>query len=135
MLGLASNAKKRGDRGAAIEWARQAFETARGQATRLQWGGSYLAYLIELAPRDAARSEAVAQAVIAELDQSPDAFFARNRSVLERMHGRLLKWNQDGRNDAVLARLRERLGSTCARLSAEESDRASCDGLFARVRA
>lgn len=135
MLGLASNAKKRGDRGAAIEWARQAYETARGQATRLQWGGSYLAYLIELAPGDAARIEAAAQAVIAELDQSPDAFFARNRSVLQRMHDRLLKWNHDGRNDAVLVRLRERLGSICARVSPEESERASCDGLFARVRA
>ncbi|TAK46535.1 MAG: thioredoxin family protein [Betaproteobacteria bacterium] len=133
MLGLASNAKKRGDAAAAIDWARQAFETAQGQATRVQWGGSYVAYLIELAPADAARIESAAQRVIAELDQAPDAFFARNRSVLERMHGRLAKWNRDGRNDAVLARLRQRLGATCGKLPAGDADRTACETLFARA--
>ncbi len=135
MLGLASNARKRGDAAAAIDWARQAFETAQGPATRVQWGGSYLAYLIELAPADAARIEFAAQRVLAELDQAPDAFFARNRSVLERMHGRLARWNRDGRNDAVLARLRQRLDATCGKLPAGDADRAACEALFTRVKA
>lgn len=132
MLGLASNAKKRRDAAAAIDWARQAFETAKGQATRVQWGGSYVAYLIDLAPEDAARIESAAQLVIAELAASPDTFFARNRRVLERMSGRLTGWDRDGRNDAVLARLRERLGATCGKLPAGDPDRVSCDGLFTR---
>jgi len=133
MLGLASNANKRGDAAAAIDWARQAFEAAKGPATRVQWGGSYVAYLVDLAPADAARIEAAAQLVIAELDVSPDAFFARNRSVLERMNGRLAKWNSNGHNDAVLARLRERLGVTCGKLPAGDPDRASCEALFTRA--
>jgi thioredoxin-related protein len=133
MLGLAANAKKRGDTAAAIDWARQAFEAAKGPATRVQWGGSYVAYLVDLAPADAARIEAAAQLVIAELGVSPDAFFARNRSVLERMSGRLAKWNRDGDNDAVLARLRERLGATCGKLPAGDPERASCEALFTRT--
>src|SRR5690606_17283344 len=69
MLGLASNARKRGTpegRRAAIEWARRAYEAARGPATRLQWGNSYVGYLVELAPGDAARIEEAATAVVGE---------------------------------------------------------------------
>lgn len=135
MLGLASNAKKRGDRAAAIDWARQAFEAAKGPATRVQWGGSYVAYLIDLAPAEAARIERAAQLVITELDASPDTYFARNRRVLERMSSRLAKWNHEGRNDAVLARLRERLSATCGKLPAGDPDRASCEALFTSANA
>ena len=54
MSGLASNARKRGtpeSKVAAIEWARQAYETSKGPATRLQWGGAYVNYLLELYAR------------------------------------------------------------------------------------
>ncbi len=43
MSGLADNAKKRGDKTAAIDWYAQAFEGSVGPATRLQWGAATLA--------------------------------------------------------------------------------------------
>ncbi len=60
MLALASNAKKRktpAGNAAAIDWARQGYETSVGPATRLEWGGSYVRYLVDLAPDDAAQIE------------------------------------------------------------------------------
>jgi thiol-disulfide isomerase/thioredoxin len=133
MLGLASNARKRGTpeaKIAAINWAQQAYETATGPATRLQWGGAYVNYLLELAPADSARIEAAAASVIGEAAKSPDAFSARSRSSLVRMSGRLQKWNKDGKHDAVIARLHEQLAPACAADGLSADDRAACSALF-----
>lgn len=129
MLGLASNARRKGDKAGAIDWARQAYETAQGPATRLQWGTSYLGYLVDFAPDDAARIEKTALAVLAEVP-AEDAFSGRNRSGLNRISTRLVKWNADGKHDAVLARVREQVAPTCARLPAGTPDRQACDRLF-----
>jgi hypothetical protein len=137
MLGLASNARKRGTpegNAAAIDWARQAYETSKGPATRLQWGGSYIGYLLELAPGDVARIDAATSAVVGEFVSAPNAsdlFFARNRGTLNRMSGRLAKWNKDGAHDALLARLRAQIAPVCGQLPAGDAERSACDALFA----
>jgi thioredoxin-like negative regulator of GroEL len=133
MLGLAANARQRGDAAGAIAWARRAFEAARGHATRLQWGGRYVAYLVDLAPEASARIESAARQVLAEAAASPDAFFARNRRVLERLHRKLAEWNRDGRHGRVLERLRARMHATCGRLPAADADRTACDRLFSQA--
>jgi hypothetical protein len=133
MLGLASNAKKRGTEAgnaAAIEWARQAYETAKGPATRLQWGGSYVNYLLDLAPKDAAAIEKATASVLAELEPRPGAFSGRSQFSLERMSGRLVKWNKDGSQDAVLKRLNGQLAPVCAKAATDAVDRRTCEGLF-----
>ena len=48
MSGLASNAKRRGDKAEALHWYREAYEKSEGPATRLQWGASYLNALVDL---------------------------------------------------------------------------------------
>jgi thioredoxin-related protein len=131
MLGLASNAKRRGDKAAAIDWARQAYETAQGPATRLQWGSSYLGYLVDFAPEDAARIEKTALAVIAEV-AADDAFFGRNRATLTRISTRLAKWSAEGKHDEALARLRAQVAPVCTKLPAGDADRKACDALFVR---
>jgi thioredoxin-like negative regulator of GroEL len=133
MLGLASNAKKRGTpagNAAAIDWARQAYESAKGPATRLQWGGSYVNYLLELAPQDSAQIEKATASVIGELEPRPGTFSGRSQIVLERLSGRLVKWNQDGRHDAVLKRLNAKLVPTCAAAAPDSADRRACEALF-----
>jgi hypothetical protein len=133
MLGLASNARKRGtDAGnaAAIDWARQAYETSKGPATRIQWGGSYVNYLLELAPKDAAGIEKATASVIGELQPRPGAFSGRSQYSLERMSGRLAKWNKDGSQDAMLKRLNSQLAPICTSAAAEGADRRACESLF-----
>jgi len=137
MLGLASNARKRGtpeSKAAAIDWARQAYETSKGPATRLQWGGAYVNYLLDLAPTDAQRIEAASLSVVGEAVQAPDAFSARSRSSLVRMSGRMQKWNKDGRHDAILAALHDKMAPACGAESLSDADRAACRDLFAAPR-
>lgn len=130
MSGLASNAKKRGDKAAALGWYEQAYAASKGPATRLQWGASYVGALIELAPDDASRIEAAARSVIGELEPVPATFHERNRAMLDRMGRRIVGWAESNRQDVVLAALRRRLGAHCAKLPAQTPERATCDGVL-----
>ena len=132
MLVLASNAKKRNTPAgnvAAIDWARQAFETSVGPATRLEWGAAYVRYLIELAPRDAAQIEKAAASVIGELRSDPGAYSGRSKRTMERMSDRLITWNKNGSHDSVLSGLTAQIAPKCE-TAADGADRGACEGLF-----
>jgi len=138
MLALASNAKKRNTpagNAAAIDWARQGYETSIGPATRLEWGASYVRYLIDLAPQDAAHIEKAAASVVGELRADAGAFSGRSKRTLERMSGRLNTWNKNGNHDAALARLNAKAVPICVPASADSADRAACENLFKLARA
>jgi hypothetical protein len=138
MLALASNAKKRNTpagNAAAVDWARQAYETSVGSATRIEWGASYVRYLIDLAPDDATQIEKAAASVIGELRNEPGAFSGRSKRTLERMSGRLATWNKNGSHDAELTRLNAKVRPVCASASADSADRAACENLFKPTRA
>jgi hypothetical protein len=130
MLSLASNAKKRGDKTGAINWYEQAYRAAQGPATRLQWGAVYLSGLLDLAPQDEGRIEQVAHGVLQELGGTQNAFYERNRSVLERLGKKLIAWNGDGKHQAVLGRLRSQLDAVCGKLPAADAQRATCQRLL-----
>ncbi len=136
MSGLASNARKRGDKARAIGWAQQAYDTAKGPATRLQWGAGLVGYLVDFAAEDEARIDATASRLLAELGDRQDAYSGRNRNVLKRMSERLLSWNGQakGRHDALLVRLHARLAPACAAVPESDPDRAACSGLFVAQR-
>jgi len=131
MLGLASNARQRGDSAAALAWYERAYAGAQGPATRLQWGTSYVRALVDLAPAEAARIERAARNVFGELEPKPETFHARNSAVLARLGGKLNDWNKDGGHDTVLARLREQLAAVCAQLPSQAPERATCSGVLA----
>ena len=131
MLGLAANARQRGDHAAALAWYEQAYAGAQGPATRLQWGTSYVRALVDLAPADAARIERAARSVIGELEPKPETFHGRNSTALVRLGGKLDEWNRDGSHNAALARLREQLASVCAQLPAQSPERAECTAVLA----
>ena len=130
MLGLAANAKKRGDRAAAVDWAQKAYNASEGPATRLQWGGAYIRTLIELAPEDSARIEAAVTKVVAELPPGPDTFFERNRRALENIGRQLAAWNKGGRHNASLTRIRAQMAAVCTTLPAADPARATCNGVL-----
>ena len=130
MLGLAANARARGDAAAALGWYEQAYAGAQGPATRLQWGTSYVRALIDLAPTEPARIERAARSVIAELEPKPETFYARNRASLDRLGNKLHDWNKDGRHDAALVRLREQLDTICAGLPLQAPERGDCTAVL-----
>lgn len=133
MLGLASNARKRDtpeSKVAAVNWAQRAWETSKGPATRLQWGGSYVNYLLTLAPTEVDRIEAAAGSIVTEAAAASDAFAARSLRSLQRISDRMQKWNKDGKHDAVIARLHERLAPACAAETLPATERSACTALF-----
>jgi thioredoxin-related protein len=130
MLGLAANAKKRGDKAAALDWEEKAYTAADGPATRLQWGAHYVNALVELAPQDVARIEKAAQSVIGELDPTPDTFYARNGRSLERMGKKLVAWNKDKQHEGALNRIRAQMASVCAKLPAADPARDTCNAVL-----
>jgi len=130
MLGLAANAKTRGDKAAALGWYEKAYAAADGAATRLQWGASYVNALVDLAPQDAARIDKAAASVIGELEAAPDTFYGRNQRALERMSKKLAAWDKDQKHDASLKRMRTQMARVCGKLPAGDPARASCDSVF-----
>ena len=130
MLGLAANAKKRGDKAAAVAWSEKAYGAASGPATRLQWGASYVGTLIDLTPEDAPRIERAALQVIGELEPVPDTFYDRNRRSLEKMAKRLIAWNKGNSHAEALRRIRAELTGVCAKLPAGDPARSACDSVW-----
>jgi len=129
MLQLASNAKKRGDKEAALQWYERAYAESKGPATRLQWGTTYVNALLELAPQDEERIERAAASVIGEMKGQPDAFEQRNAARLARMDKALAKWNGAGVHTAALERVRTQIGEVCAQLPAQDEQRSACEAL------
>ncbi len=130
MTDLAENAKKRGDRAAALDWSARAYDSSVGPATRLQWGGMHLDLLVELAPQDGARIEALARRLFDEASRAPDAFEGRSGRSLQRAGATLRRWAQASRHDAVLGRLQARLDTVCRGLRAGTPPRSACEGVL-----
>jgi hypothetical protein len=117
MLHLASNARKRGDAARALDWYRQAYENAKGPATRLQWGSTYVRALIDLSPDDAPRIEKVASQILAEVDPAPASFEGRNRKSLVTMAAKIDVWHAAHASEAT--RIAERSKALCEKMPSE----------------
>ena len=131
MLSLASNARKRGDNDAAVEWYSKAYEASKGPATRLEWGVRYVRALLELAPQDPQRIEWTTRSVIGELEAKPETFHGRSANVLTALGNRVREWSENSNEPDVLTRLRETMGEVCSKLPDNAPERATCDGVFA----
>jgi thioredoxin-like negative regulator of GroEL len=130
MSQLAGNARKLGHKDEALRWYEQAFVRSEGPATRLQWGSQYVSALVELAPSDGARLEKAVAQLIDEAALDKAAFDGRSARSLARVGQKLTQWNRDGKNDAVLERLRAKLGPVCTRLEGDAQARSACEATF-----
>ncbi|MDQ2779291.1 MAG: thioredoxin family protein [Pseudomonadota bacterium] len=119
MSQLGGNARKQGRNEAALGWYQKAFETSEGPATRLQWGASYLAALVEMAPKDAARIEQTASKLYAEAAADSGSFEGRSARSLQRVGNKLDAWNHTGQHDAALRRLQGQLRGVCSQLDSK----------------
>jgi thioredoxin-related protein len=130
MSQLAGNARKQARNAEALQWHAQAWDKSEGPATRLQWGASYFSALVELAPQDATTIERVAGQLFTEAGKDPAAFHERSARSLQKVATKLAEWNRDGKEDAVLGRLKGTLAPVCGRLDAADAQRATCEALL-----
>ncbi|MEX3605448.1 MAG: thioredoxin fold domain-containing protein [Burkholderia sp.] len=135
MSGLATNAKSRGDKVAALEWYRKAYETTSGSATRLRWGAIYLANAVSLAPEDSTRIEGIASSVLNQVGQTRNAFYGANRRVLTKVVTQLMQWNKDGRHDDAVKSVVKQFEGVCGKLPAGDPQAATCNGLIQPAKA
>lgn len=131
MSQLGGNAKKQGRKADALRWYEEAFKKSEGPATRLQWGSSYLAALVELSPEDTPRIERAAAQLFAEAEKDPGAFYERSERSLKRVASLLAGWNQGPAQAAAVGRLKAQLDGVCGKLDvADAKARATCQALM-----
>jgi hypothetical protein len=111
---LADVEEKLGNKTRALELMAEAYQKARGPASRFQWGYSYLDGLLRLTPEDTATIEKVGTAVMAELD-GPNRVHRRTVSRLNRLDARLQEWNNTPVRAGVVAKLRSGLEVACGK--------------------
>ena len=134
MLGLAANAKKRGDNAAALDWHAKAWTAATARpracsgvrATSMRWS--------QLAPQDSARIEHVAARVIGELDARAGHVLRPQPAGAGAHRQAARRLEQGRRHNEALQRLAAQMGSVCAKLPAGDPARATC-GAVLRSRA
>lgn len=135
MSGLAANAKARGDKAAALDWYRRAYDASSGPATRLRWGASYFSGLIALAPDDEARIRSIAGSLVDEAGQTSGALYGSNRRALTKIVAQLAQWNKGGAHDATVKAIAKQFDGMCNRLPAGDDALATCESLIRPVKA
>ncbi len=130
MSQLGSNARKQGRTADALKWYQESFDKSVGPATRLQWGAGYFNALVDLAPQDAARIEAVAAQLFKEAAQDNASFHERSARSLQRVAAKLKEWNKGPAQAAVLQRLQQQLTGVCAGVPAADGQRQTCQNLM-----
>jgi thioredoxin-related protein len=132
MSTLGANAKKRGDKIGAANWYEQAYNAAKGPATRLQWGANYVNNLIDLSPADNKRIEQAVHAVLSEIAATDNAFYERNGAALERMGRKLNEWNRDDEHQSSIQKVRVQLDGICKKLPKNDTQRATCQAVMSK---
>ncbi|WP_456404077.1 thioredoxin family protein [Thiolapillus sp.] len=127
MLVLADLAGESGDEQAALNWYAQAWETARGGATRIQWGSYYIRQLTEQTPDDAARIMAVTRQLFTQLAKQKTPFHGRSKRALERVFKALNAWGQVS-SPAELTQLKNAFMETCQPFGAQAMSR--CEAIL-----
>jgi protein disulfide-isomerase len=121
MLDLAGIAEDEKDGRSAIAWAKKAYETAQGPATRVQWAIEYSKTVLRQSPGDQAAVEESAKAVIAELGKNPGSYYQRTRVKIGAWGGLLRQWGDQHHGQAVLGRLQNSMTAVCARQGQEQA--------------
>jgi protein disulfide-isomerase len=113
-----------GNKQRSLELLAEAYDKAKGPASRFQWGFQYLDGLLRLAPEDMATIEKVGARVIAELD-GPNRVHRRTLGRLGRLDKALRTWSTTPERGAVVAKFRKEVLAACAQ-SPGETTQASC---------
>jgi thiol-disulfide isomerase/thioredoxin len=109
----------------ALELLAEAYQKARGPASRFQWGFQYLDGLLRLAPNQTATIEKVGLEVIHELD-GPNRIHRRTLSRLARLDKALREWNNTPQRAAVVAKFRAQVAQACAKSPGDLATETGC---------
>jgi len=118
----------------ALELLAEAYQKARGPASRFQWGYQYLDGLLRLAPDQTATIEQVGLDVIHELD-GPNRIHRRTLSRLSRLDKALREWNTSPQRAAVVAKFRTQVAQACSKSPGDLQTESGCRSFGSTVAA
>ena len=128
MSSLSSMAEKEGDFDAALDWRKQAWESATGQATRFQWGAGYVRALVRMTPQHVEIIAASSGALLDEFPEARELFAGRNFRILRRLNKQLLAWQEE--QEVADAAFSPRVESLCQDLIGDSMEAENCKSLF-----
>jgi thiol-disulfide isomerase/thioredoxin len=117
-----------------LELLAEAYQKARGPASRFQWGYQYLDGLLRLAPDDTATIEKVGVSVLAELDGT-NRIHRRTLSRLTRLDKALREWNTTPARAAVVGKFKASVVLACAKTPSDLAVDAGCRNFGSTVAA
>jgi thiol-disulfide isomerase/thioredoxin len=123
---LADVEERLGNKERALQLMAEAYEKAKGPASRFQWGFSYLDGLLRLTPDDTATIEKVGAQVIGELD-GPNRVHRRTLGRLTRLDKALSEWNNSAARAAVVQKFRDQVIQVCTQSPGEASQSGCSD--------
>lgn len=109
----------------ALELLAEAYQKARGPASRFQWGYQYLDGLLRLSPDETATIEKVGLEVIHELD-GPNRIHRRTLSRLSRLDKALREWNTTPQRAAVVTKFRMQVAQACSKSPGDLQTESGC---------
>ena len=130
--------KESGNGEEAVRWYKKAWDAAQGQATRIQWGSSYMFALIELRPDDIGAIGGAGATLFQELSAQKDGLYHRSRGRMDRLSKKLLVWAEPAEGDSttaeqrevVLAALREKMDKLCVDVAIDSEASATCESFL-----
>lgn len=129
MVSLADIEQNAGNHEEAIAWLKEAYDTARGPATRFQWGYYYINGLIEMTPQDGQLIHETTLNVIRELEAG-SGIYQRPKAQLARLESKLEEWGESQDNAEGLRSIRNDVLMVCANLPAEEESQSTCQSFL-----
>ena len=131
---LADVEEEQGNKHRALELMAEAYQKAKGPASRFQWGFNYLSGLLRMAPDDTAKIDKVGAAVLGELD-GPNRVHRRTLSRLGRLDKALKEWNTTPARAAVVAKFKTRVAQACSKSPGDVAVTNGCRAFGAPVTA
>jgi hypothetical protein len=125
MSDLAEIEESRGHKEAAVAWFARAYRESQGDATRFQWGVTYLRGLVRLEPADDAAILSAAHQVLGELDGA-GRLYGRSETRLITLAKTLHAWNDAGQHTAAIQAVRAQVQGICAKLPTGDPALATC---------
>ena len=112
----------------AIAWRRKAYEASTGEATRFQWGATYIRVMIKLSPENTEAITSQSVALLEEFHETHEVFAGRNFRILQRLNEELSGW-QESRQLSDLA-FKEAVRSMCDGQAEGSLESENCESLF-----
>jgi thioredoxin-related protein len=131
MSGLAHLEEKVGAIPEALDWRRMAYENAVGEATRFQWGASYVRAIIRMTPENHELVMSEAMKLFDELDGDQTPFTGRNFRVLRSVNEQLSEWQLEQGDEALAESFESRISALCQRQIEGTLELENCSSLEA----